>query len=642
MLKTVYLSTLCCLCCWLLPAPVAAQPLSAVIENADRLWAEGRFAEAGEQYERAGRLKTDRPGLLYKAAEAYYRARDYRKAAECYRQVRQEGQKFDLAGLRYARALKQDGRYPEAREAFRQCFRDYRGEHKALLQKVIENDIAGCDLALQLTEEAALRPGPMEVRRLPEPVNTNANELAPLPFSDDVLYFSLAELAYGKAGGGPAKLLRTERIGEIWQAPVDARGLPEAAAQGFSSGVFSPDGRRFYCARCSERKAAELSDDPAAVRARCEIAVLRRTDDGWTPPEPLRGYVNLPEFTNLAPTVAHDRGREYLFFASDRSGGSGGLDLYVCERPLGADDLDFSLPRNLGPLVNSGGEETTPFFDTTTQTLYYSSNGKMSIGGFDVFKSVRNGNQWTPAENLGLPYNSPADELYFTPKKSGNGAFVSSNRAFGEEKPGTRDDDIFEFMPAQSPLLLSGEVADDATGAPLADCLVSLYEQKTEDDPVLVQVQPSADGRFTFRLSAAAQYVVEASKEGYGSARATLGAPNRTAEGYVVDLLLRRETPAKTTGGDGRREIRPPAPPTQAGNGPYKIHLEVVSVFDPLAPRYERLRGMGGLISEPLPEPGLLRVLAGNFPDAQSAAEVARGLRDSGAFPQAFVVKMNK
>lgn len=640
MLKTVYLPAFYTIICCVLPLILPAQPLNAVIETADRFWTEGRFAEAGEQYERAGRLKTDRPGLLYKAAEAYYRARDYRKAAECYRQVRQGGQKFDLAGLRYARALKQDGRYPEAREAFRQCFQDYRGEHKVLLQKVIENDIAGCDLALQLAEAIARRPSPVEIRRLPEPVNTGDNEWAPLPFSDDVLYFSLAGLPEGKAGGGPAKLLRTERTGGVWQAPVAARGLPEAAAEGFSSGVFSPDGKRFYCARCTERRASALGDDPAAVRARCEIAVLRRNNAGWTQPEPLRGYVNLPEFTNLAPAVAHDRGHEYLFFASDRSGGSGGLDLYVCERPLGADDLDFSLPRNLGPSVNSGGEETTPFFDTVTQTLYFSSNGKMSLGGFDVFKSVRNGNQWTPAENLGLPYNSPADELYFTLKKSGNGAFVSSNRVFGEEKTGTHDDDIFEFLPTESPLFLSGEVTDDATGALLTECLVSLFEQHTEEDPRLVQVQPSADGRFAFRLSPGGQYVVEATKMGYVGARVTLGAPNRTPEGYVVDLLLRRDTPAKPAAGDGRAENRHAAPAPHPGNGPYKIHLEVVSNFDPLAPRYERVRDWGGLISEPLAEPGLLRILAGDFPDAASAAEAARALRDSGAFPQAFVVKM--
>lgn len=521
----------------LLPFTLGAQSVGAWIDQADRYWAEGRYAEAAEQYERAGRLKSDRPVLLWKAAEAYYRARDYRKAAECYRSVQEEHQKFELAGLRYARALKQDGRYPEAREAFRQSLFRYRGEHHSLLEAVVDREIAGCELALRWQEEAALRPDTVEIHRLPDSVNASGDVFAPLPYGQSALYFSQLD-----ASGSAARLMRSERTNGLWQPPVAAQGLPPEAARGFSSGVFSPDSRRFYCVQCHNQPATRPGESPTAARQHCEIVVLRRSDEGWGRPEPLRGYVNLPEFTALAPAVVHEGGREYLIFASDRAGGQGGLDLYRCERPLAADDLDFSLPLNLGPTVNTGGDETTPFFDTAAQILYFSSNGHVSLGGFDVFRSARQGGQWQAVENLGLPYNSPADDLWFVPKTGERGAFLSSNRFFGAEKPGTRDDDLFEFRPAQQPVFAAGEVIDEAGGGPATAGTVSLLEKNEDGSFRLLQTMPLHEGRFLFRLPpGGGPYAVEAVRTGYQRARVSLGGPNRTAGGYEVSLLMRRE-----------------------------------------------------------------------------------------------------
>ncbi len=230
-------------------------------------------------------------------------------------------------------------------------------------------------------------------------------------------------------------------------------------------------------------------------------------------------------------------------FCQRPGGRAGGLDLYVCERPLQADDLDFSLPRNLGPLVNTGGDETTPFFDIEHQTLFFSSNGLVSLGGFDVFKSTLSGGSWAPPENLGLPFNSAADDQWFVPRRDGEGGFLSSNRSLGMEKPGTFDDDIFEISPALTPRFLSGEIIDEHSGALVSNCLVSLLEQSPDGEISLVQAQPSPDGRFRFRLLPGSSYAVEASKEGFRTARVTLGTPNQTPEGYSVSLLLHRQNP---------------------------------------------------------------------------------------------------
>lgn len=535
---------LCFFAFCLLPWRAHAQQWNDILSNAERLWAAGQFVEAGEQFERAGRLKPDRPALLFKAAEAYYEGREYGKAADCYRLVRDQTEQFDLAGLRYARALKQMGRYPEAREAFLKCARDYRGAQKDVLQKVIDKDIAGCDLAQRLTAEATNTPLPFDCLRLPEPVNSKGDEFAPMLFNDDVLYFSVKNSARG-----PAQLWRSERPGNSWQAPAAARGLPPEIAAGFASGAFSVDGKRFYCIQCEENAPADAMEG----RPHCRIDLLRRNDTGWGTPEPLRAYINLPESTVAAAAVAQDEEREYLFFASDRVGGLGGLDLYVCERLLSADDLDFSLPRNLGPAVNTGGDETTPFFDIERQTLFFSSNGLVSLGGFDVFQTMLQAGQWSTPENLGLPFNSAADDQWFVPRRNGRGGFVASNRIFGAEKPGTRDLDLFEIVPAVAPRFLVGAVSDDLSGTLVPDCLVSLLEQSPDGEISVAQIQTSPDGRFRFRLQPGSSYAVEVKKDGYRTAHATLGTPNQTPEGYALDLLLHREEPAEPADG-GKKE----------------------------------------------------------------------------------------
>lgn len=509
-----------------------AQEIGEWIDRAERSMATGAYEEAGAQYERAGRLKPDRPNLLYKAAEAYYLARDYDKAADCYRPLRhQEG--YALAGLRYARALKQGGKYLDAQVAFREFLSNYKGEQAALMQEVVSKDLAGCALALRLYNDTLEHPLALAAQVLPRPGQNAGNAFAPYPFGADALYFSFAANERSPAG-----FWRMERNEQGWQAPFEAAGLPPEAARNFASGSFSPDGSRFYCVQCAVQPGAKTASGDWV----CKILVMRRRSEGWSAPEPLRDYVNWPGSTTLAPSLAKANGQELLFFASDRPGGAGGLDLYVCERPLDADDLDFSLPRNLGPLVNSGGDDTTPWFDANSNTLFFSSNGQISLGGFDVYRTSRSGQDWSAPENLGLPFNSPADERWFVPNPENGGGFLSSNRGSNADSK-TFDDNIVEIVPAFTRLFLTGEVTDDQRGQLLPGCLIALYELSPDGEVSLAQIQASTDGKFRFRLTPGSSYAVEATKNGFQAARATLGQLNQTPDGYTVSLLMRRYTP---------------------------------------------------------------------------------------------------
>ncbi|MBV6439065.1 MAG: hypothetical protein DYG98_11510 [Haliscomenobacteraceae bacterium CHB4] len=612
----------------LLPLALPAQDATPVALVAEEMLTAGKIGEAAAQYEQAARLNANNSVMLYKAAEAYYRVRDYEKAVSCYSEVQQEYERYELAGLRYARSLKQSGRYTEAMEAFKEFARRYKGARKAQIIGVVTNEVKGCEMALEMAQQQVSAVLPAEVNILPAEVNSPENEFAPVPFSDNLLYFST--LAQGRV-----QLMRSHRKAGTWQAPSPASGLPASVSARYGNGTFSPDGNRFYCTQCDEPSAEERGGN--GLRTRCNLFLLRRTADGtWSEPERLRDYINVPNHTATHPFVVTDRGRELLFFASDREGGFGGLDLYVCERPLDSDDLDFSFPQNLGNTVNTAGDEVTPFFDPASQTLWFSSNSHVSLGGLDVFKSVRAAGKWSKPENAGMPVNSPADDFFLVMKKNGGGFFVS-NRHFGA-KTSTRDEDVFEFFPKEPPVALTGTVLEQGTNQPLSDCMVALYEVDGANRPHLLEVRPSANGTFRFSVAPRSHYRVEVTKEGYE----TSVAQTDMTENELMVLLERsaRFTAKDTTGATfSLADLSPAVPARQASV--YRVHLEIQPDFNAQAPRYGAARAFGNIIAEPLPEQGIVRVLLGDFPDAKTANDVAVALRIEGAFPQAFVVKGN-
>lgn len=620
------------------PLLLEAQKAAEVAKNAADLFAAGKIGESAEMYELAGRLDGNNSELLYKAAENYYIIRDYQRAAECYGLVKDEYKRYELAGLRYARALKQDGRYDDAMEAFRQFGREYKGDRKAQVLSVVTNEIKGCELALQMIPLKASPVLPAELKPMPEWVNSPENDFAPISFADNVLYFSTIV-------DGQVKLKRTLRQSGLWQTPSEAAGLPESASFRYGNGVFSPDGNRFYCTQCTESNVTGRGG--IGLRALCNLYVLRRGPDGtWGTPVRLRSYINMPDHTVTHPFVTQERGRELLFFASDREGGFGGLDLYVCERPLDSDELDFSFPQNLGNTVNTAGDEVTPFFDPASQTLWFSSNGLPTVGGLDIFKSVRSGGKWSKPENAGFPINSPADDFFFTLKSNGDGGFLTSNRQEGPSKNNTRDEDIFEFFPKNPPVILSGRVIERGSNRQITDCMVALYEEGNNTEPRLLEVHPSEDGTFQFMVLPDHRYSVEATKDGFATASTK---PNTTDYEVVIRMATtsdpQRPEPIFTANKSPDSLMGLPdlalngAGPQAPGAGMYQVHLEVQPDFDAQLPRYELARNFGHITAEPLPAQGIIRVMLGDFPDQKTANEIAIALRKSGSFPQAFVIK---
>lgn len=131
----------------------------------------------------------------------------------------------------------------------------------------------------------------------------------------------------------------------------------------------------------------------------------------------------------IAACISSDNSR--LYFASDRPGGYGGVDLYLCQRlPNGK----WSEAQNLGPSVNTEYDEDFPNISPDGKVLYFSSKGHTSMGGYDIYKSEWDGfkKKFIGAKNLGYPINTPGDDMNFRISENGKYGYVSALRKGGQ------------------------------------------------------------------------------------------------------------------------------------------------------------------------------------------------------------------
>jgi tetratricopeptide (TPR) repeat protein len=148
----------------------------------------------------------------------------------------------------------------------------------------------------------------------------------------------------------------------------------------------------------------------------------------WSQVQKLNSNINTSSSETFACTTFDGK---TLYYTSNRPGGFGGFDLYKSELDASG---EWASPLNLGSTINSAFDETTPFITEDGKTLYFSSEGHFNIGGFDIFTSQKNGENWDQPENLGFPFNTTDDDVFFFPLKNGEIAYYSKFKptGFGE------------------------------------------------------------------------------------------------------------------------------------------------------------------------------------------------------------------
>lgn len=239
----------------------------------------------------------------------------------------------------------------------------------------------------------------------------------------------------------------------------------------------------------------------------CDLYISYLTPQGWSVPENLGENINT-EAWESAPSLSPDK--RDLYFASNRPGGMGKSDIYVCHRNP---DGTWTAPENAGPQINTSGNESCPFIHADNQTLYFTSDGHPGYGGDDLFFVKKlPGNKWSAAENLGYPINTIENEGSLVVASDGKTAYYASDR--GDSKGGL-DLYTFELRSDVRPLKtlwVKGKVFDakNKKGLPSA---VELTDLETQE--VLSKVQTDETGNYLVTLPVGKDYAFNVNRKGY-------------------------------------------------------------------------------------------------------------------------------
>lgn len=616
----------------------------------------GNDAKAAELYRMAWDKNNRKFELLAKAADLYAGQKMYREAADNYQYLLSQNEDYPLVGLKYGRALKQDGQYDKAQRELARFLEGYNETDRPIIEELVLVELAGIELA----RSQAGQINELLIKRPETGINTEADEYGPMPGEVGQLFFASNR-------GDQSRLYESRMQGRSWSNAVTPSGFPVISEGEFGTGSISPDGERLYFTICSEE-----GDDDGTKR--CEIFRSNRTPNGWGQPVALSDQINLEGTNNLYPHAAIINGREILYFSSNRTNGRGGLDIWYVARSIGLEDGVFSLPVNLGPIINTSGDELAGYYNNEELAFYFSSNGHPSLGGLDVFKAAGQDINWSKPQNLGLPINSVADDFGFVIDRFGGGdAYLVSNRAFGGVKNNTTEEDIFQVKLSDGDILLKASVYDNQTGGQLNNLLVTLFQIYPDGKEERLVSKTFPAGTYLFELVPNQRFRVEVAREGYQPASYTFTTNLEGINTYGQPLFL---LPGNPTPGNQPTNPYPTSEPDQptypgAGTQPntttappvttvpttpstttpavppgqevysgryYRVQISAVKDFNPNEGQYQSVKAYGSLGAEPIPGRDLQRVTIGTFFTEADARSALQNIQQHG-FPSAFTVR---
>lgn len=223
---------------------------------------------------------------------------------------------------------------------------------------------------------------------------------------------------------------------------------------GQGGATMSIDNKHLYFTICKSEGGAQVN---------CDIYHSDFVNGEWTTIEKVEG-INDPVYWDSQPSLASDG--VTLYFASDRKGGRGGVDLYktIKDKVTGM----WSKPENLGPTINTPFDEKSPFIHSDFETMYFCSDGHPGVGGFDIFYSRKaEDGKWSEPKNIGVPINTFGDDLGFFVSTDGQLGYFASNEPNRTNGRSVGKYDLFSFelykeARPQDVAFLKGKVEDKA------------------------------------------------------------------------------------------------------------------------------------------------------------------------------------
>ena len=451
-------------------------------------YAAGEYIVAIDLFKEAYNKVTDKQlknEIIFLIAECYRITNQPSYAGRRYKQAIEKEYPNPIIYLRYADALKMEEAYADAMEQYR--------KYKELVPDDArgQDGITSCELAMEWMQ----RPSPYIVENM-KYFNSRQSDYSPCYASDDynIVYFSssrdeaLGNDIHGATGNNFSDIFqsRMDRKGK-WSVPI---ALEETVNSEFEDGtpVMNIDYTTMYFTRCQVNKNKNFG---------CQIYTTNKSGDEWSDAEVLQ--IADDSIVVAHPAISEDE--LTLYFISDMPGGTGGKDIWKVSRDSRGGD--WGKPVNMKD-INTVDDEMFPFVHHDG-SLYFSSNGRIGLGGLDIFRGNEQDDGTWKIENMRYPINSSEDDFGITFEKEMERGYFSSTRK------GRGNDEIYMFVLPPLKFNVIGEVRDDKTDEILEGAVV----KSIGSDGITVETTTGDDGAFRFMLKPNTDYVFVASREGY-------------------------------------------------------------------------------------------------------------------------------
>jgi hypothetical protein len=390
--------------------------ISKIKSDVAALMQEGNYYRAAEIIRPVLEKDSSDLGLVFRYANCKRHLLSYRSAERWFRYVSALDQELAYPSARFYLALmeKNNGKYRAAKtdfEVYLQIGKDSR------LLDMARNEIESCNFAIEHCNDSTN----IEIEHLPAPVNTEYSEFNPVPISSSELVFSRYRNVFQDTIEG---VFSDAYISDILVSKQSELGWspPKVFSKRFQDNVdfvanicFSRNKRTAYFSICSHL---------GGTVGNCGLYYSSFKKGKWSKAKRLNNDINVEGYSSTHPFLAELKDFDVLYFASNKPGGQGGMDLwYVVIK-----DGTFQKSTNLGGVINTQGSEMTPYYNVKTKTLYFSSDWHKGFGGFDIFSAQGGLAQWDNPKNMGLPVNSGSNDLYYISNSTGEEAWFSSNR----------------------------------------------------------------------------------------------------------------------------------------------------------------------------------------------------------------------
>lgn len=472
---------------------------NASTKKADKQFSKFQFVKAAKSYEQ---LIEDGKGDAYvygQLAEAYFNMFNTVEAEKWYAKTLETSSKPETI-FRYAEMLKANGKYDAANTQMQKFASMRPSDDRAIAFKNNPNYLP------KLLEQDKK----FNVQNAP--FNSEQSDFGGTELNGNLYITSARNDSRKNYGWNNEPFLDIYSLykntdGSYQDATLLSKDINTKYHEGLVS--FSPDGKTMYFSRESFFEKDFEKDSISKVKY-SQLYLFKATTlkDDWDTVESLS--VNSKNFSVKNPSVSADG--KTLYFASDMPSGFGKFDIY--KAPINADGT-LGEAENLGQKVNTEGQEMFPYI-SSNNTLYFSSNGHLGLGGMDVFYTEEIDGKMAPIRNIGIPVNSNGDDFAFSINEESEEGFVSSNRDGGK---GSDDIYLIKKLQPLCDVLINALVLEDATRQPIAGATVSLFDDQGNK---VTSKTTDAEGKAKFIVECSSSSDLEVVMTDYNSKKVNL------------------------------------------------------------------------------------------------------------------------